>query len=344
MGGAARSLSGVIRSFQDGLGERFLQNDPESGTVLELLRLDPLFTTVPGFAQAVAAQVRSVATFEHFAFGRIRRVDLPQSPDENIVIVSDRVPGIRLTALLRLLQHAGQAIEAPVALGLARYLLSAVEALHRHAPDAVHGALGPERIIVTPQARLVILEHALGPALRLLELHRPELWQRFRISSPPSTQLPRFDQRADVFQIGMVALALVLGRAIQPEEFPTRLGELITTATEYTGPSGRRPLSTPLRTWFLRTLQLDARWSFGSAREAGHALDRLTASQGYRVSPAAIEAFLARYQGQALAGSSPRFVSIPRPVGEAPAESGLAALPAPAPEPRRAVLRRFWKG
>jgi hypothetical protein len=140
---AAKGPTGVIRSFQDGLGERFLLNEAESGTVLELLRLDPHFTTVPGFAQALVTQVRAFERFEHFAFARIRRVEVPTASDECLSLVSERVPGIRLAALLRLLHHSGQAVEVPIALGLTRYVIGAIEALHAHAPDAVHGALGP---------------------------------------------------------------------------------------------------------------------------------------------------------------------------------------------------------
>jgi hypothetical protein len=148
-----------------------------------------------------------------------------------------------------------------------------------------------------------------------------------------------------VAQIGLVALALILGRAIQPEEFPTRLGDVLAAATEYAGPSGRLPLSAPLRAWLLRVLQLDARWSFGSVSEAGRALDRLMAQNGQRPSPGAIEAFLHRYQGQAVTSApagATRFVSIPRGSLAASGQD-LAATGRAADTPAPSRLRKFFK-
>ncbi|MBI1874389.1 MAG: hypothetical protein HYS05_10965 [Acidobacteria bacterium] len=343
-----KGLSGVTRSFQDGLGERFLLTDPDSGDVLELLRLVPTFTAIAGFGPAVIKQAKQLEAFEHFAFAPIRRVEPLQSTQDSILILSDRIPGIRMSGLLRQVQHSGQAIEVPVALGLTRYLLSAIETLHVQGPDAVHGAIGPERVVVTPRGRLVILEYILGPAFRTLELNRPELWNRYRIAAPSSAGLPRFDHRTDVAQVGLVALALVLGRALQADEFPFKVGDLLASATEYVGPAGRQPISGKLRAWLTRALQLDARWSFGSATEAGRALDQLTSVHGYRTAPRAIESFLARYQGQtvtgllsaAAAGAPPKFISqppsasTPRPPAKSPPASEASRLPG---------LRRLWK-
>lgn len=345
-----KGLSGVTRSFQDGLGERFLLTDPESGDVLELLRLVPTFTAIAGFGPAIVKQAKQLEGFEHFAFARVRRVEPLQSAQDSILILSDRIPGIRLSGLLRQVQYSGQAIDVPVALGLTRYLLSAIETLHVQGSDAVHGALGPERVVVTPQGRLVILEYILGPALRSLELNRPELWNRFRIAAPSSAGLPRFDHRTDVAQVGLVALALVLGRAIQAEEFPFKVGDLLASATEYVGPAGRQPISGKLRAWLTRALQLDARWSFGSAAEAGRALDQLTSAHGYRTAPRAIESFLARYQGQTVTGqlsaaavsSPPRFTTLSPPASGSPTPP-LAKSPQAPEASRLPGLRRLWK-
>ena len=343
-----KAPSGVTRAFQDGLGERFLLTDPESGDVLELLRLVPHFTTIAGFGPAVNRQAKFLSSFEHFAFSKIRRVEPMQSTQDNIVILSERIPGIRLAGLLRQIQHSGQAIDVSVALGLARYLLAAVETLHVQGSDAVHGAIGPERVMVTPQGRLVLLEYILGPAFRTLELNRQELWNRFRIAAPSSAGLPRFDQRTDIAQVGLVALALVLGRAINADEFPFKVGDLVASATEYIGASGRQPISGKLRAWLTRALQLDARWSFATAAEAGRALDQLTSVHGYRTAPRAIESFLARYQGQSVAGqpsaaavtAAPKFATLSPPAQPA---ARPAVDPKAADVSRLPGLRRLFK-
>jgi hypothetical protein len=75
--------------------------------------------------------------------------------------------------------------------------LPAVALYNRHNRDAAIGTLAPERLIVTPQSRLVIAEHAFGPPLDQLNLGRDRLWQQFRVAMPPTTGLPRANQRAD---------------------------------------------------------------------------------------------------------------------------------------------------
>jgi hypothetical protein len=54
----------------------------------------------------------------------------------------------------------------------------------RHNREAAIGALAVERLIVTPQARLVIAEHAFGPALEKLNFGRDRLWRDLRIVMP----------------------------------------------------------------------------------------------------------------------------------------------------------------
>ena len=70
--------------------------------------------------------------------------------------------------------------------------------LHENARDVAHGLIAPERLIVTPHARLVIAEHVLGAAIEQMQYGRERLWHEFRVAMPPSAGIPRFDQRADV--------------------------------------------------------------------------------------------------------------------------------------------------
>ena len=44
----------------------------------------------------------------------------------------------------------------------------------------------PERVVVTPHARLVIVEHVMSAAVEQLQFSRDRLWQEFRISMPPT--------------------------------------------------------------------------------------------------------------------------------------------------------------
>ena len=57
--------------------------------------------------------------------------------------------------------------------------------LHENARDVAHGLIAPERLIVTPRARLMIVEHVLGSAVEQLQFSRERLWQELRIAMPP---------------------------------------------------------------------------------------------------------------------------------------------------------------
>ena len=108
--------------------------------------------------------------------------------------------------------------------------------------------------------------------------------------------MPRFDHRADVTGVGLVALALVLGRPLHQAEFPNHLPTLLNEARERTALGEEQPLSPPLRDWLARALQLDTRRAFASAPEALTALEEIVADDSmYVAAPVALETFLSRY-------------------------------------------------
>jgi hypothetical protein len=138
---------------------------------------------------------------------------------------------------------------------------------------------------------------------------------------PPSAGAPRFDHRADVTGIGMVALALVLGRPLHQAEFPNHLPTLLSEARERTALGEEQPLSTALRDWLARALQLDARRAFASAPEALAALEEIVADDSeYVAAPVALETFLSRYIAALLE----------LPVEPIPAPQPAVPLPMPA--------------
>src|SRR6185369_5902217 len=113
--------------------------------------------------------------------------------DHALTIASDATPGIRLSALLDTAHEQRLPVDLDVALCLIRQLVPAVAMLHETARDVAHGALGPERLIVTPTARLAIVEHVLGAALEQLRYSQERYWTDLRIALPRSPGLPRFD-------------------------------------------------------------------------------------------------------------------------------------------------------
>src|SRR5439155_26077007 len=156
-------------------------------------------------------------------------------------------------------------IELDAALCLVRQLVPAVAILHETARDASHGALGPERLVVTPTGRLVIVEYVLGSALEQLLFTRERYWTELRIALPRVAGLPRFDHLTDVTQVGVTALSLILGRTLRDDEYPGRVGDVVASAMATTANGETEALPAGLRSWLQRALQLDSRNSFPSA-------------------------------------------------------------------------------
>jgi hypothetical protein len=109
--------------------------------------------------------------------------------------VSDVTVGTRLSEILRFAEVNDVTLDIDAALCLLRQLVPAIAMLHENMPDIAHGAIGPERLIVTPNARLIVVEHALGSALEQLRFSQERYWRELRIAVPRSAGLPKFDHR-----------------------------------------------------------------------------------------------------------------------------------------------------
>jgi serine/threonine protein kinase len=308
--------------FTDGIGDRVVAADGATGELLQILKIRPALTAVPSFEFALRERTARLANFRHAYYARVRRIDRVQSPAAGLAVVSDHVEGTRLSEMLRVAHERHLQLDINAAICLIRQLVPAVALLHENARDVAHGLIAPERLVVTPHARLVIVEHVVAGAIEQLQFNRERLWQDFRIAMPPSAGESRFDHRCDVTGVGLVALALLLGRPLTTDDYPHRLAGLLNEARQRTALGEERPLSAPLRDWLARMLQIDPRRAFASAPEALNALEEVLAEDStYVAAPVALETFLSRYI-QALL--EPHFVEEPRPV----------AVPQPAPPTR----------
>ena len=182
------SLSAPASAITDGFGRRLRGIDPDLGDEVELLELEPWLVEHDSFVAALGERVARVSSVRHASYVHLRRLDRPEA--DRLTLVSDHTPGWRLSELLRMGVETDTALETTVVIGLLRQLLPAVSLFSRHNRDSAIGTLAPERLIVTPQARLVIPEHAFGPALEKLNLGRDRFWREFRIAMPPSAGLP----------------------------------------------------------------------------------------------------------------------------------------------------------
>jgi hypothetical protein len=317
--------------FSDGIGDRVVSADPTTGELVQVMRLNPSLTAVPSFEFALRERVARLANFRHLYFARVRRVDRAPAHPTALSLVSDHVEGTRLSDILRVAEERGLYLDINAAMCLIRQLVPAMALLHENARDAAHGLVALERLIVTPQGRLVIAEHVCGAAVEQMQYGRERLWHEFRVAMPPSAGIPRFDQRADVTGIGVVALSLVLGRPLKDDEFPRRVGDLLNDARERTALGDEQPLSPALRSWLARALQVDVRRAFASAPEALAALDELSADGSmYVAAPVALETFLSRYISALLVTPAPAPPGEPVPaLPAAPAVPAVVQIQAP---------------
>ena len=317
--------------FEDGFGKRHYAIGP-GGEPLEVLEVAEHLTTVPSFEPALRERVNALVGFQNTCFARVRSVQRLGQNASRLVVVSDRVPGARLSTVLAVAKQQLLPLEINAALCLIRQLVPAMAALHDKMPAVGHGALSPERIIVTPNARLVVVDHMLGGTVEQLGYSHDQYWKELRIPLPTAAQ-PIFDHRADVMQVGMVALALILGRPLDDNDYPDQVAALAEGAWGLTATGGVEPLPTELRGWLARMLQLDSRQSFATAVDAWSELEHVLGSSDYVASFGALKSFMAEYARYAASAPPPSAVSA-APVAASP----IAAVPPPvAPAPRVAA-------
>src|SRR4051812_15826699 len=324
---SARDSNTDTTGFEDGLGIRHRTVDAAGTGELEVLRLSDELTAVPPFEFALRERVNYLSTFRHPSYGHVRSVERPEDAGSTLSIVSEHTPGVRLSDILAQTERGHLTLDINAALALIRQLVPAVALLHEQIPDIANGAIAPEHIVITPNARLVIVEYVLGAALEQLRFSQTRYWNDLRLALPRSAGHPLFDHRTDVTQVGAVALALVLGRSLAKDEYPARIAEALASAWAISAGGGLEPLPAGVRSWLSRALQLDPRNSFESCVDARVELDNVLDESDYVAGPSALEAFLALYHASselAAAPATPRADNVrsgaaaPRPVAAAP--------------------------
>jgi hypothetical protein len=248
----------------DGLGDRLLMFDNTGLASLELLRFKKEFSDRPGFESAVRERIRDLEGFTHPSIARVRAVKWLDDND-GLALVSDHVSGRRLSEVLAEARGPGFALE------LIRQLTPALVALQEQGDGVAHGLLTPEKIVVTPEGRLVLVEHVLGPAVEMLGLSPSRLRGELGLAVPAGSNghAQQFNERADVVQLGLMALSLTLGRRVDPRDYPHNVSTLLDDLRRIAGRGSS--LVPQLRMWLEQALQLGAR-TFASAQDARDAL------------------------------------------------------------------------
>lgn len=250
--------------FTDQLGDRQLAFDHASATSLEVLRFKKEFSESPGFEVALRLRVEQLAQLQHPSLAVVRSVERLEA-DGGLSLVSKHTSGRRVSELV-------QKARGPVfALELIRQVTPALAALQLAGEGVSHGALSAERIVVTREGRLVVVEHVLGFAIESLELP-PQRLADLGLVMPAGSNPVRFDSRTDMIQLGFIALSLLVGRRLDPAEYPEHVPALLDEFTK--SAAGGTLLASRLRTWLERALQIGDQ-PFASAQEAHEAFTDL---------------------------------------------------------------------
>jgi hypothetical protein len=279
---------------QDGFGTRTLSIESDSGDPVEILTFAPGLARAPEFAVAVGERVARLARVRHALYARARKLDHPA--DDRLRLFSDHVPGWRLDHVLDVIENERLPLDISAVLTLLRQLIPAVALFSRHQRDATIGTIGPERLILTPQGRLVIAEYVLTPGLEKLQFPRERLWREFRVALPYDTRAGRIPPSADVVGIGVVAISLLLGRRLKDDEYLVSLGDLAEALTETSGTTTKK-LSAAFGRWLAHSLQFDQDEAYESTQEAQVAFEEMLARErSYVTTTAQLDRFITAFE------------------------------------------------
>jgi PEGA domain len=250
-----RLATWYAQGHTDGFGDRLLMFDNSSAPSWEILRFKPALARDPKFEAALRQRLDRLSSFQHPVFPLVRSIK-ELGHDHGLAVVSTYFSGVRLSDALkkpRSPDFASQVI---------RQLMPALVALHGYAPGAAHGALTLDRVVLTADGRLMIREHTLESAIGSLQLTPAQLWAEFAISTPPARAgSPLRDGRCDIYQLALVALSLIAGRRLTPDDYPDAIAELLDTIVRFEF----------LRQWLKRALLLTDH-AFESVHDANETL------------------------------------------------------------------------
>jgi hypothetical protein len=244
---------------QDGFGARSLIVDPRLGRV-ERLDLIPALATSAS-EQAIRARAAYLTDVDDVPLGRVIRI---ARQGDALSIFSAAPDGVQLSELLAGLEFKTISLSGEELLELAWSVISALAAMHERVPSIAHGALTPEHIVLRRDGSTILTGAVYADALQALQRNREHLWRDFGVALPTAANVPRFDQRGDVTQLGAIVLAITQRRSLRRDEYPKATREIALTVSVNATPA----TTSKLRIWLQDALQLHGRVTFGSAVEA----------------------------------------------------------------------------
>jgi PEGA domain-containing protein len=275
---------------QDGLGRRTLRFDREDGVILERLHVRP---ELAAFEAPLRERLERAVAFEDERFARVRAIE--RDPAGGLTVVSEFVAGNRVCDLLEaaagLSAEDATSLSVDAALGFLLEILPALAALHSIAGFS-HGAVGPDRTVLTPTGQVVLLDSIFGHTLERLHFNRRRLWSELRIAAPPAAGPTRFDIAADLGQASLTGVMIVVGRLLKDSEYPDGLNALVSEVVEIAQIRGSARFASGLHQFLQRTLPIPGRKPYASADEAATELRQLAREIGIERCRAALVAFV----------------------------------------------------
>ena len=128
--------------------------------------MNPALAAAPGFEFALRERAAALEGLRKQSLSRVRRAERLSDTASSLAVTSEWVAGVRLSRVLDLAEQQQVGIDLDSAFYLIQQRLRAVRALHGVDLEVAHGALAPERLIVTSEGRLVVAEYVLGSALQ----------------------------------------------------------------------------------------------------------------------------------------------------------------------------------
>ena len=242
---SAQATSTTSSGFADGLGRRILAFDREEGVMLERLVLRP---ELVAFESILRDRVERLGSFEDERLARPRTIDREVG---GVVVVSEFVPGSRLSDLLETSAELGHAPGVDAALGFLLDIFPALCGLHAAVAFA-HGTITPSRTVLTPAGQVVLLDGIYAEALTHLRYSRSKLWLEFGIAMSPGA--PRLDERADIAQAALAAVMLIIGRPLRADEYLSGLSGVLREVVEIAQIRGTAAFADGFRNFLERAL------------------------------------------------------------------------------------------
>ena len=180
-------------------------------------------------------------------------------------MVSEFVPGSRLSDLLDHAADQGAAPGLDVAFGFLLDVLPALCGLHAAAGFA-HGTISPSRTVLTPAGQVVLQDGIYGGALSHLRYSRRKLWADFGIASPAG--VARLDVESDISQVVLASVMLVLGRPLYEDEFPAALPRVVSDVADVAQIRASSEFASGFVAFLQRALPLPDRRPYTSADDA----------------------------------------------------------------------------